>query len=306
MKKITFVLALVVSSVGFAQSGLTTAKEMGDLNQPTVVYDNPVAPLAPCEFDTPSNNFENGYGPADDPGLIWADDFEVNANESFTINKIGINLLVQTALTADAADIHFYEDTNGAGPGSEITALYDVEATSSTVVGTAFGFDVVRVEFEFDPQEFTGAAGGSTYWMGVVVSYPGTDVYLETTSVTQGNELWVYDEGTGQWIPGSQAFLPDPMDPADLVRTIYGECDVLDVNSNTLSQVSVYPNPTSGILNLKTPSSVEVTSVALYDILGKQVSADYSNDTINMSALSQGVYLLKVETSAGTDRKSVV
>lgn len=72
------------------------------------------------------------------------------------------------------------------------------------------------------------------------------------------------------------------------------------VNQNALSQLVVYPNPTTGILNLQTPLNVDVNSVALFDILRKKVNADFNNSIVNMSALSQGIYLLKVETLDGT------
>jgi len=60
------------------------------------------------------------------------------------------------------------------------------------------------------------------------------------------------------------------------------------------------PNPTSGNLNI---AGKNISNVAVYDILGKQVSNDnfsaLSNATINMSALNSGVYMVKVTSTTG-------
>jgi photosystem II stability/assembly factor-like uncharacterized protein len=60
------------------------------------------------------------------------------------------------------------------------------------------------------------------------------------------------------------------------------------------------PNPTSGNLNI---AGKNISNVAVYDILGKQVSNDnfssLNNASINMSALNSGVYMVKVTSSTG-------
>ncbi len=307
MKKITSLLSLaLVCSVGFAQSNVSTAKEMGDPNAQTVNYGNQTNNLAPCDFDIPSNDFENGWGPANDPASIWADDFVVNMGESFTVTQVGFNVLTEPGVEVDEADVFFYSDS-GMGPGDEVASFTQQEITSQEVIGENFGFDVRRVVIDITPTEFVGSAGAETvYWMGAVLAYSGASVYWEVTSIiTTPNEGYLYDADTAAWYPGSTVFA-DPMDPADYVRTISGECNALSVNSNALSQVAVYPNPTSDVLNIQTPANVDVTSVVLFDVLGKKVNADYNNSAINMTSHSQGVYILKVETSAGTLTQKVV
>lgn len=306
MKKITSLLSLLlVTSVGFAQSTFETAKQMGDATAATVVFDNQSsAVLAPCEQEVPSNGFENGWGPTNSPDVIWADDFVVAADEVFTVNQITLNMLLEPGNTLDDADIIFYKDS-GYGPGDEIAYLSTVEVASSTIVGSAFGFDAHALVFDIDPIEFSGDEG-TVYWVGFITSYVGATSYFEvTTIVNTPNEVYVFDADEGFWIPGKDAFA-DPQDPSDFVMTVSGDCDVLSVGDNMLSKVSVYPNPTSDVLNVDTPSNVDVNSVALYDLLGKKVNANFNNGTINMSALSEGVYLLEVKTSAGTLTQKIV
>ena len=308
MKKITSLLSLaLVCSAGLAQLNPVTAYPMGEVNAPTVVYETQTNNLAPCNFETPSNGFENGYGSAHNPDLIWADDFVVNIDETFTVNQVSFNVYTEPGVEVDEADIFFYDDS-GIGPGSQIASFTQVEVVSQAIIGaSASGRDVRTVVFDITPTDFVGSSSAETvYWVGSVLAYGGTATFFEiSTVVASPNEAYVYDAGTDAWYPTSLAF-SDPMPPVDLVRTVSGECNVLSVNNNVLAQVGVYPNPTTGILNIQTPSNVTVDSVAVFDILGKKVNADYSNNAIDMTSLSQGIYLLKVETSAGVLTQKIV
>jgi hypothetical protein len=82
-------------------------------------------------------------------------------------------------------------------------------------------------------------------------------------------------------------------------------CEALSVNDNVLSQLSIYPNPSSDIININTPSGVEIISTNLYDVLGNIVLKQTTNNQINVSSLATGIYLLNIETSAGSITKKI-
>ncbi len=88
--------------------------------------------------------------------------------------------------------------------------------------------------------------------------------------------------------------------------------DVFDYNSveeGTLeeSRISVYPNPTRGMLTI---SGKGLKRVNLYDLLGQQVAATPSYNGINAmvdtSSLVSGIYLVRVYTENGLCVKRVV
>ena len=58
------------------------------------------------------------------------------------------------------------------------------------------------------------------------------------------------------------------------------------------SKVSVYPNPTNGILHIKTNS--QVTNITVYDFMGRSVLRESRNE-INFKQQPSGVYFLVVE-----------
>ena len=65
----------------------------------------------------------------------------------------------------------------------------------------------------------------------------------------------------------------------------------LSTNNYADKNMNLYPNPTSGIINIE---NVEINKVTIFDILGKSVK-EYDNLTkIDLSELSKGIYTLKI------------
>ena len=76
----------------------------------------------------------------------------------------------------------------------------------------------------------------------------------------------------------------------------------LSVEENQLVSFSVYPNPTSNVLNIKTTK--EIDNITVFNLLGQSVATfsknDISNDSIDLSDLSQGLYLVKISAEGTT------
>ena len=56
-------------------------------------------------------------------------------------------------------------------------------------------------------------------------------------------------------------------------------------------KISIYPNPTKSTLNIKTATAI--ANISVYSLLGKQVIKTNSK-TVDVSSLSEGVYLIKI------------
>ncbi len=79
---------------------------------------------------------------------------------------------------------------------------------------------------------------------------------------------------------------------------------VLSVSSNVLDKVSIYPNPTNSILNIK---NAENASIEVYDVLGKLLYTQSNitfNEQINVSNFQVGTYFIKLskEGQVSTER----
>ena len=71
----------------------------------------------------------------------------------------------------------------------------------------------------------------------------------------------------------------------------------LGIDDNMLSDFSVYPNPTTGILNVQ--SKTAIVQIEIHNLLGQLVSYNTNQNTIDISSVSQGVYYIKVMDENG-------
>lgn len=299
-------MATAMCTLGYAQVDVNSAT---DGNFPTEVLVERSESSAPCSQEELTNGFENGFGNTNGTTEV-ADDFFVNADESFSLESFTFNMIS----SGDYPDVtvRVYED-NGSGLPGAIVADEVIVPTSETVIGSAFGRDVNEVVIDFPtPVELMGASGtGSTYWISVYTpSGTGADSFWETSTASSSTILAAFKDGTDPNDPWAQEFVDGggntvPMPPA-AVWLLEGDCNPLSVEDNLLSQVSLFPNPVNDILNVRVPASIEITGATLYDILGKDQRVNVVNGQINVSALNRGVYILNLETSAGVLTQKIV
>lgn len=83
--------------------------------------------------------------------------------------------------------------------------------------------------------------------------------------------------------------------------------DALSTASNDIAGFAMYPNPVSGgLLNITSASNAD-KQVAIYDMMGKQVvNAPVANNTVNVSALTSGVYMVKITEEGKTATRKLV
>jgi len=81
----------------------------------------------------------------------------------------------------------------------------------------------------------------------------------------------------------------------------------LSVDSFEKTKFSIYPNPTNtGFATINTASN-EIISVSVFDILGKQVlNTKLNNNTLDVSTLKAGVYILNITQNNITSTKKLV
>ena len=83
------------------------------------------------------------------------------------------------------------------------------------------------------------------------------------------------------------------------------EIYITDIQEND-DNVSIFPNPTNGILNIKAEN---IENIRVFNLFGQEImniNVDNDNCIINMSQFTKGVYMLKVETANGTAMKRIV
>lgn len=83
----------------------------------------------------------------------------------------------------------------------------------------------------------------------------------------------------------------------------------LSIKNNEFSQgISIYPNPSNSLLNIKTSANVTIKNVALVDVTGKEVFRQNNAQSIDVRSFAKGLYILKIESQEGavTSKKVLV
>lgn len=111
-----------------------------------------------------------------------------------------------------------------------------------------------------------GATGTPNRFYILAVS--STTGFFDTNTPTAGTTLWIDNVKTGS----------------------------LGLNENSLSGVSVYPNPATTVLNIDSKEAIETVNILTTD--GKIVATSTSAN-VNVEALNAGMYIYRVTTASG-------
>ena len=79
-------------------------------------------------------------------------------------------------------------------------------------------------------------------------------------------------------------------------------------DSFVFSSLSIYPNPATSFLTIKSNGPEAITGAEMFDVLGKRVLVRkaWSSDQINVSALNTGLYFLKVYSNDQNITRKIV
>ena len=124
---------------------------------------------------------------------------------------------------------------------------------------------------------------------------------VNTPSITHYETVDLLD-APGSFTYRIVAFYQDECasDPIDLM------VNVTSVDDAVMMNVNIYPNPTSGKINIEAKQLKQVTILnSLGQTLG-YIKADSDLLTIDLSSFGEGLYLLMIQTENGVARQSVI
>ncbi len=311
MKKISILLALVVTTGAFGQEGLISHSTV----TPTVH-----ASFAPNEVLLEQVSFGTS-GIISDTGasgeiVASADDIDLTyaATKITKITAFGFDNAM--TISTQGTGVSFYiiadEDWFPEGSDPRDTNLYAFEMT----IGDA-GFDFIdngdtSYQFNLDLNALgeTVALPAGKYWISVVANTTIADI-------TAANRWNWYQNLSANGVGG---YLTDPLDlfgagatswtdiagltgwtESDLGMIVEGEETTMGVNDLTSSSITVYPNPATNFVK----ATGDVKEISVVNFNG-QVVATSKSASVNVSALPAGVYVVKVLDSKGNVTTSKV
>lgn len=137
--------------------------------------------------------------------------------------------------------------------------------------------------------------------------------YLTASRDTPGTEYqWVDCDNDFAPISGetNKDFIPNENGHYAVILTT-NDCEdmsicysfnVFSIDENSKKQdVKIYPNPTTGLLNVLLPKGDSIKSIKIHDSFGKLIG-----DTLDMSQKSSGIYFITLETNKYSITKKVV
>lgn len=86
-----------------------------------------------------------------------------------------------------------------------------------------------------------------------------------------------------------------------------GTCTPLSIKSNSISGLTMYPNPLKGNTLFITSTVNAEMNVKIYNVLGKEVlSTKVNNTSVDVSNLASGVYMVKITEEGKTATRKLV
>jgi len=237
----------------------------------------------------PITNLPNDH---DITGMAWNESdstmYAISTNDIDTILyslDLGTGVLTNIGITGNPIGIWLAIDTDGNAFMADIDNdnFYSVNLTTGagTLIGP-FGIDIsFAQDADFDRETnvlyMAAYLGAGANMFGTVDTTTGLFTSLGTIDVNCAEMGIVAIEGNN-----------------------------LGIDDVLLSQISIFPNPTTGTFTVKVPSEIEIHNVSLFDMLGKRTVATITNNTVDISNLSRGLYIMNMETTAGTFTQKII
>ncbi|MDG1427309.1 MAG: T9SS type A sorting domain-containing protein [Crocinitomicaceae bacterium] len=178
--------------------------------------------------------------------------------------------------------------------------LNDMSSLVSSALYTVTAADVSQGYADVVFDQVYNAAPNAYYACAELYSNGNTNdiIVIDDETVVQPNGASMI------YIPGDQVYTNGT---AIGVRMLMGDQWGAGVDENTLAGVSLFPNPSTGIVTISNNNNF-AGEVAVYDMLGKVVATTTLNGvtTLDLTGNGTGVYIVKVSSDNGSFIERVV
>lgn len=204
--------------------------------------------------------------------------------------------------------------------------FYGIFATVSNDNGTTWNVDGNTSWLSYNP---------ATYF----IDWENTNLYGEMFAIQEAENFWPSmseKSGNGKlavewywdYTPGQTAGLTDsPLNVFSVIidkeevgdfcntQEVYtGEWDWIGIEENTLSEMKVYPNPATDLVNINFSSkNAENATIVVTNLLGQVVynsafatNEGVNNFQLNVSSYNAGLYIINIKTTTGVSSQKLI
>ncbi len=242
----------------------------------------------------------NSFTDAPD-GLVCATYYPVKQEEILN----SVRVLITNSTVAQSEVILYILDSLSFTSGLFSNSIYTSDLYTVTAMDVSLGYIDIPVtnNIGWDPITNTST------WENVTLGIGGYYAAIELYSSGNTYDIRIIDDRTVDqpfwssaiWFPGDQAYTNGN---AFAIRMNFGAS--VGINENVTNNVSIYPNPTSDVLNISTNSN-DLSELIIKDITGKIVFNQNfnTNITVNTENYAKGIYLIDVKNNHGTVSKKI-
>lgn len=151
--------------------------------------------------------------------------------------------------------------------------------------------------------EYNKTTGNHTWrYPGGMGSLSSTSTSYSLISGMAAEDIYLYNNASaGNFITNQVGF--------DNILAQFGNAATLGTNdvkniAEVSSYISISPNPTSDILNIKTDSTINAVSVV--DMTGRKVHVKLNGTQVDVRSLPAGTYLINIETKDGISTEKFI
>ncbi|MFA7446651.1 MAG: T9SS type A sorting domain-containing protein [Flavobacteriaceae bacterium] len=186
---------------------------------------------------------------------------------------------------------------DGSGFGSQNILFYSTSGGVTTSVATQQVL-AGNYSFTFD------ATGNGILAIGIQTdlsdSSTFTELYSDISPATEAGPFEVSLTENAYIV--IEVFLPNAHSPVYLDNVVLETS--ASVENLKKNDFKLYPNPATSLLNIESTS--EVKSVEIFDLTGRKVVVSTSNNTVDVSSLTSGTYIISITSENGTAQTKFV
>ncbi len=174
---------------------------------------------------------------------------------------------------------------------------------TSFATGTGFDGSVYTIAQQADGKILVGgffnSYNGSAENMIILLNSDGTKNTNFNTGAGFNNTVYtIAQQADGKILVGGWYTTYKGDNSSAFLIKLHTEQSLSTTSFDAANAFVIYPNPAQNVLHLQANNFTIIKAVKIYDLQGKVVLQD-TNDTINVSNLSKGLYIVKISTEEG-------
>lgn len=186
--------------------------------------------------------------------------------------------------------------TETLGSDFEFT-LFGVDANDDFVPVAGFAMEnrgevYVISDINYDSDYIDGVSWTPNTWYTIKIEVSATEVkyYMDDVLIYTGDNFTSVD------IEGFNMLHNNYGGDAYYDSFMYANGTLSNKDFSELTNLSIYPNPVGNILNIQGLESIELEKLSIYNMMGQQLLESASTETLEVSQLSEGAYIIKITT----------